>query len=236
MTKNEILALAKKEVGTKEIPAGSNKVKYNTWFYGKEVSGDAYPWCCVYQSWLFKDTNLIKKTASCSDLLDWCIRNGLIVTDPQPGDLVFMKFGSTSRPTNHIGLCTDAEPWAKQKKVRTNEGNTSVTSNDNGGCVMERVRSKSQIVAFARPKYTDANNTKQPTTTVNVVNKPVLKIGDKGDWVKIAQARLVINGYKIEVDGDFGPKTKEAVIKFQTSYGLKRDGIIGPKTWAKLHP
>lgn len=234
MTANEILAKAKKEVGIKEDPAGSNNVKYNTWFYGKLVSGDAYPWCCVYQSWLFQGTNLVKKTASCSDMLDWCIRNRLIVTEPQPGDLVFFKFGKTSRPTNHIGLVIDASPWEKQKKVRTNEGNTSVTSNDNGGCVMERVRSKSQIVAFARPAYTGSSK----TTTVNIPNsqKPVLKMGDKGDWVKVAQARLVTNGFKVTVDGDFGPKTKIAVIAFQDANRLKKDGIIGQNTWAKLYP
>ena len=53
---------------------------------------------------------------------------------------------------------------------------------------------------------------------------------------KLAQARLFVNGYKIEVDGDFGPKTKEAVMKFQESYGLTKDGIIGKKTWGKLYP
>ena len=33
------------------------------------------------------------------------------------------------------------------------EGNTSTSSNDNGGTVMRRIRSKSVIRGFARPKY-----------------------------------------------------------------------------------
>ena len=240
MTREQLLAKAKKEVGVKESPPNSNNVKYNTWFYGREVHDHdinptvTYPWCCAYQSWLFNGSDAIKKTASCSDLLQWCKDHGMIVTDPEPCDLVFMKFGKSSKPTDHIGLCIDATPWAKQKKIRTNEGNTSVTSNDNGGSVMERVRSKSNIVAFARPRLDGIPvNT---TTTVNVTNKPTLKIGDKGDWVKVAQARLFVNGYHIEVDGDFGPNTKNAVIAFQASYGLTKDGVIGPKTWAKLYP
>ena len=64
--------------------------------------------------------------------------------------------------------------------------------------------------------------------------KPTLLIGSKGDYVVIAQGRLVVAGYDIVVDGVFGPKTKQAVIQFQKDHGLSPDGIIGPKTWAKL--
>ena len=39
---------------------------------------------------------------------------------------------------------------------------------------------------------------------------------------------------KITVDGDFGPKTEEAVKKFQKEHGLTQDGICGPKTWEAL--
>ena len=231
---DSILAIAQKEVGTKEYPPGSNNVKYNTWFYGHEVSGSKYPWCAAFQSWVFRGTNLIKKSASCSDIYHWFKARGQIVTKPKKGDLVFFKFGTGYKDTDHIGLVKNASQWPAN--FQTIEGNTSVTSDDNGGCVMERTRSKSKVVAFARPTYDDADVEEHVTTTIGVTNKPTLKMGSKGDWVKVAQARLVVNGYNIEVDGYFGPKTKEAVIKFQTSYGLEKDGIIGPKTWAKLYP
>ena len=74
------------------------------------------------------------------------------------------------------------------------------------------------------------------TTTIGVKNKPILKKGSKGDWVKVAQARLCVNGIEIKVDGIFGQQTKIAVEEFQGIYGLTIDGIIGPKTWAKLYP
>ena len=77
---------------------------------------------------------------------------------------------------------------------------------------------------------------KSNITTVGVKNKPVLRLHSKGDWVKVAQARLVVNGIDVKVDGIFGPKTKAAVEEFQSIYGLVVDGIIGPKTWAKLYP
>lgn len=234
MKVDSILAIAQKEVGTKEYPPGSNNVKYNTWFYGHEVNGSNYPWCAVFQSWVFRGTNLIKKSASCSDIYHWFKARGQIVTKPKKGDLVFFKFGTSYKDTDHIGLVKNTSQWPAN--FITIEGNTSVTSDDNGGCVMERTRSRSKVIAFARPAYDDVDVEEHVTTTIGVINKPILKMGSKGDWVKIAQARLVVNGYNIEVDGDFGPKTKEAVIKFQTSYGLTKDGVIGPKTWAKLYP
>jgi hypothetical protein len=44
----KIIAVAKAGIGVKESPKGSNKVKYNTWYYGKEVSGGAVSVvCCV---------------------------------------------------------------------------------------------------------------------------------------------------------------------------------------------
>ena len=57
----------------------------------------------------------------------------------------------------------------------------------------------------------------------------VLKLGSKGDEVEDLQAYL-----KIKVDGDFGPKTEEAVKKFQRENGLTPDGVVGSKTWNKM--
>lgn len=229
MTSDQAVSIAQKEIGVKENPPGSNKVKYNTWYYGKEVSGDSYPWCCAFISWIFKGTNLVKKTALCADLMQWFRSRKQMVERPQKGDIVFFKFGKINRSTNHVGIVEEASQWPAN--VTTIEGNTSVTSDDNGGCVMRRTRSKSSIVGFARPEYEG-----KVQNTIGVKDKPTLKMGSKGDWVKVAQARLLMYGYQIEVDGDFGPNTKNAVVSFQASYGLTKDGIIGPKTWAKLYP
>ena len=94
---------------------------------------------------------LVKKTASCEDMLTWCEQNGLIVTDPQPGDFVFYKFKTNNRRTNHIGLVDTVRSVSSFDDY---EGNTSVNSDDNGGSVMLRKRTNENVVAFARPKYT----------------------------------------------------------------------------------
>jgi peptidoglycan hydrolase-like protein with peptidoglycan-binding domain len=38
----------------------------------------------------------------------------------------------------------------------------------------------------------------------------------------------------VAVDGMFGGKTEAAVRAFQRSQQIVPDGIVGPKTWAKL--
>lgn len=146
--RDKILAKAQKEIGVMERPANSNNVKYNTWFYGHEVSGSAYPWCAVFISWLFDGTGLCKKTASCADMLEWFEAKSQIVKDPLPGDIVFFRYATNARRTNHVGLVVDV----KGNTLTTIEGNTSKESNDNGGRVMRRKRS-GKIVGYARPKY-----------------------------------------------------------------------------------
>ena len=61
-----------------------------------------------------------------------------------------------------------------------------------------------------------------------------LKKGSSGSAVKTLQTKLNKVGYALAVDGDFGEKTKTAVLSFQRKYGLVADGIVGPKTSAKL--
>ena len=61
-----------------------------------------------------------------------------------------------------------------------------------------------------------------------------------GDYIKTLQYYLNIVAYfypqipNINVDGYFGPKTKEAVIAFQEMFGLVPDGIVGRDTWKAL--
>ena len=51
---DKVMALARSQIGVREFPMGSNCVKYNNEYYGLEVRGGAYPWCCVFQWWLFR--------------------------------------------------------------------------------------------------------------------------------------------------------------------------------------
>ncbi len=52
--------------------------------------------------------------------------------------------------------------------------------------------------------------------------------------VRSVQYLLCHHGNSVKVDGIFGPKTVEAVKKFQRSKSLKQDGVVGDQTWAAL--
>ncbi len=63
-----------------------------------------------------------------------------------------------------------------------------------------------------------------------------LKQGASGDDVKKLQEALnKIVAPAIAVDGDFGPDTKQALVKFQRGHGLDADGVVGPFTRAELN-
>jgi len=148
----DIINKAMGEVGITEYPPNSNNVKYNTAYYGHEVSGSSYPWCCAFVWWVFAQFNpcLVKKTASCQDLGNWFNQQGRWHSDPQPGDVVFFHFNTNDRWTNHVGIVKDI----KGGVIETIEGNTSVSSDDNGGAVMVRQRT-SNIVGYGRPDYSE---------------------------------------------------------------------------------
>jgi peptidoglycan hydrolase-like protein with peptidoglycan-binding domain len=65
---------------------------------------------------------------------------------------------------------------------------------------------------------------------------PTLKQGATGASVTNLQKRLAQHGFNPgAADGQFGPKTTAAVKAFQSAKGLVADGVVGPKTWAKLN-
>ena len=42
-------------------------------------------------------------------------------------------------------------------------------------------------------------------------------------------------GGHIAIDGDFGPATRSALVRFQQAYGLSADGVAGPATFSKIY-
>lgn len=55
-----------------------------------------------------------------------------------------------------------------------------------------------------------------------------------GPRVRPIQEWLSLHGFAVVPDGDFGPATEAAVRAFQAKRRLKKDGVVGGKTWAAL--
>lgn len=155
MTEKELLRIATAEIGTKENPAGSNKVKYNTWYYGREVSGKAYPWCMVFVQWVFDRAGIAVpiKTASCGALLNAAKSNGRAVKGGyRPGDVVIYDFDGNGS-TDHCGIVEAVNG----KLITAIEGNTGSGNNADGGQVQRRTRNVSEIVGAWRPVYMEVH-------------------------------------------------------------------------------
>lgn len=72
-----------------------------------------------------------------------------VTKDFKPGDIVMFDFTGQRRVTQHVGI---VERFLNGYVI-TIEGNTSLTSQDNGGSVMRRTRSLNLITSACRPGY-----------------------------------------------------------------------------------
>lgn len=76
---------------------------------------------------------------------------------------------------------------------------------------------------------------------VNSAQLPILKMSPTRNEVAIVlqnalNVKLGLTGVNaLDADGIFGPKTREAVIRFQLKHQLYPDGIVGKMTWEALN-
>jgi hypothetical protein len=126
-------------------PIGSNNVKYNTAFYGHEVSdptGRLYRWCVVFQWWCFQKagipTSIFPMSASVFAVRDWFKERGRYFDTPMKGDLVIFSY-------SHIGL---VEKLLEGDGFQTIEGN----KDDRVKRIIHR-RGEGDIDGYCRPEY-----------------------------------------------------------------------------------
>lgn len=233
--REKLVAVATGEVGVKESPAGSNRVKYNTWFYGREVSGSSYPWCCAFVCWCFAQAglgSLVRMTGGCTTMMNWFKAKGRLVParEAQPGDLVFYQFDKDAY-ADHIGIVEKVTKTG----VTAIEGNTSLTSDDNGGAVMRRTRKWSVMMAAGRPEWESAKEEKEMTKEeverlvrgeVESATRPVVYNApeDCPQWARPAVDWAVAQGYiKGDEEGRLGlDNTKLWAI--QVTYNIMERG------------
>ena len=167
MSLSKVIEIARGELGVCEEPV--NRVKYNTAYYGREVSGKNFPWCVTLPWWVFREAGEQRaffgggKTASCRTLLRWYQEQGLTADkqDIQVGDILILNFSGKKvggeLDTEHCGLVVEKGPipgtWY------TVEGNTTPGEEGtpqeqaDGGCVALKLRSERNVVGACRPQY-----------------------------------------------------------------------------------
>lgn len=219
-TAKEVVRRALAEVGTVEHPPGSNRNKY-----GLAYGTNGVAWCVIFVWWVlnYGALALIPKTAWSPSIENWARKKGILKPANSPaniGDLVLFQMPGPNR-VNHVELVVK-----KRKKgdpVYCVGGNTGGTNPRMGGMVAatKRVKYIRYIVDMSKIYAPEPKPKKKATYTL----QRTLLRGSSGTAVERLQKLL-----KVKVDGDFGPKTEKAVIKFQKKNKLEQDGIVGAET------
>lgn len=145
MTLDKFLALCDEEVGEKDNPAGSNNVKYNTWYYGKVVdsgNGISYQWDTTFVAWCFNEAGLplAYKSEKAVNLLS-AYRSGLpdkVVSKGERGDIAIISDDKTKRVVSGIVYDISA-------------GTVKVYQGDSNNKVEKVSYSTSKVSAYIRP-------------------------------------------------------------------------------------
>lgn len=207
-TAADFVRVAASQIGTKESPANSNHTKYGEW-YGLDYN----PWCDMFVSWCADQigaSDIVGKFAYCPSHVNFAKKLGRWLDreeKPQPGDVIFFSNGSRAC---HVGI---VERRNGTSSVTTIEGNTSTSSNDNGGAVMRRTRSYGSvgsswyIMGFFRPAWDGQSANVTPSKPAETP-KPTNSFND---WVLRLQKECNAQGF---------------------GKGEPEDGIPGSKTLA----
>lgn len=220
MSREHIIDTAAAEDGTKESPPNSNRTKYGAWF-----GYDGAPWCAMFVSWVYHHAGHPLGNVETPMGFKYCPAgynhwraNHRLTDDPLPGDIVLFDWNGDGT-CDHTGIFIR---WIEKGKTFASwEGNTSVGNDRDGGAVMMRTRKKSVVKCFVNTGLFQEAVAK-PT--------PTLKRGDAGSEVTRIQKMLYDLGFKMVVDGDFGPGTERAVKEFQSQHGLHASGVVDPIT------
>lgn len=144
---------------------GNNKVKYNTWYYGRTVSGSGHAWCMAFQAYccyqITGSNDVIPKTASCTSAVNTFKSRGQFHYSryyggnytPKVGDIVYYTNGSRYSSC-HVGMIISAPV---NGYLQTVEGNI-ICSDRNYKVVRftknsKRTVNSSYVLGYATPNY-----------------------------------------------------------------------------------
>ncbi|WP_188187566.1 peptidoglycan-binding domain-containing protein [Nonomuraea sp. SYSU D8015] len=256
----EFLAVAKEQIGTTEGKGGVTKYGKWYGDRVANAAFDAAAWCDMSLAWIAYEAGRRKggeqvaenalKQAGCFAYTvwhaQWFAKKGRFGTQARKGAFVYFDWGASKgiSAIDHVGVVAGR---TSDGLLITYEGNVS-----NG--FRKLYRSYRNIVGFGYPSYAEPGQVepepaKDDKPSVKTAPKFPLPSGhyfgiksaipechagttpvDKKN-IRLLQSRLKERGWKITVDGEFGPQTKAIVMDFQADKGVKADGLVGARTW-----
>lgn len=200
----ELLSIARAQIGVKENPPDSNKVIYNDWFWGEGTHGPDFPWCAAWVAWCCDKAGvkLPMRTASCNYLMNAAKNAGMwVTTNFKPGDITIYDFSGKRKNASHCGIVEKVIP---DYGVTAIEGNTSVSgSQSNGGMVCRKERHNKYIIGVVRPVFDEDKEEDEDMTqekfnqmfeTAMIAYRKSLQDNDSGDWSKEARDFAISSG------------------------------------------
>jgi len=149
--RQQALEKAITQIGVKESPPNSNQCKYTSWY------GMVGPWCMMFATWAFETSGNSPAFIQGQrySYVPFCVSDARLgyynlrtvdSDDVIPGDLVCYDWGWDGE-YDHVGIF---EAW-QGANFTAIEGNTSTSSDSDGGEVMRRTRNPgSQGTVFIR--------------------------------------------------------------------------------------
>lgn len=148
------LAEARRWIGAREQPPGSNRTRFGVWFGLNGV-----PWCNIFVSYCFsagagyticrgfRGAGVTAKGCAYVPTTEaWLRATGLWLgrVEPEPGDIAIYNWDGG--PPDHIGIVESGDGGS----FTAVEGNTSVGADSDGGEVMRRERTLDDVDGFGR--------------------------------------------------------------------------------------
>jgi len=207
-----ILKIAFSQIGVKEISGNEDHpqiVKYATETNITGINNDEIPWCSTFINWCAKEANL--PMSGKANARSW-INVGKKTLSPEPGDIIVFWRESIHSWKGHVGIFLGFNKDASRVYCLGGNQGDAVSISD---------YDTQKVLSFR--KLEEIQKLKIPS--------PILKKGNLG--AKVIQLQLVLNHLSYncgDVDGDYGIKTKDAIMLLQANHHLTMDGEYNMET------
>lgn len=148
-TVQDVINIARSQVGTQETPPGSNRVKYWDQIGRSDAQGES--WCACFVTWCmiqakvpFPSIDTPHGYVYCPDAVTFGRAHGELVNSPQAGDIVLFDWNHDAI-SDHTGIVTGVSG----QSFTTIEGNSGTP----GSVRANSWANHEFVVAFFRPPY-----------------------------------------------------------------------------------